>query len=235
MKKKPIKPSRSGICFLIPIVFSLAAMWNMAGQQPQTNRAFRTTSLIGERFEPKSLKEAREFYDNTLVRETLPAEEYPEGNWGPVTNGLRMSIRFYQTTFTNGEPIHAIILWRNVGADPGYFSSASWENYPFELYLSHEGNKIKPLMPRLNQDPASFDGSAGGSTVEPGTQWRFNLRLDKIFDLNHPGTYELKAKRGDFSVKDKRNVMVQSGTARFQIQPKPTDSTETKSESRVEH
>jgi hypothetical protein len=48
------------------------------------------------------------------ARESLPASEYPEGNWGTPQNGFQLSMRLNQHTFTNGEPIVATILLRNV-------------------------------------------------------------------------------------------------------------------------
>jgi hypothetical protein len=47
-------------------------------------------------------------------RESLPAEDFHEGNWGNITDGLRLSLRLVKDTYTNGEPITAILLFRNV-------------------------------------------------------------------------------------------------------------------------
>jgi hypothetical protein len=47
------------------------------------------------------------------TRESLPAKDFPEGNWGESVNGLQLSLRFGKHLFTNGEPITAILLARN--------------------------------------------------------------------------------------------------------------------------
>jgi hypothetical protein len=160
-------------------------------------------------------------YEKLLAREALPAEQDPEGNWGAVTNGLQMSVRLYQRQFTNGQPVRVTILWRNVGSTPNWFTSATWENYTFDLSLFRDGMEIKPVMPRLNQE-ASHDGSVGGGLVEPHTQWRFGLRLDKIFDLSKPGAYQLRAEREAHG--EGRSVFkLRSGTARFQVVAKPPE------------
>lgn len=53
-----------------------------------------------------------------IPRECLPAKDFSEGNWGQVTNGCQVSLRFSKQAFTNGEPIEGIILMRNVTNQP---------------------------------------------------------------------------------------------------------------------
>jgi hypothetical protein len=50
----------------------------------------------------------------TNTRECLPAKDFPEGNWGEPKHGYQLSLRFIKTTFTNGEPVMATILVRNL-------------------------------------------------------------------------------------------------------------------------
>ena len=46
--------------------------------------------------------------------ESLPAEKFPEGNWGQITNGCQLSLRFTQNTYKQGNSITAILLLRNL-------------------------------------------------------------------------------------------------------------------------
>ena len=49
-----------------------------------------------------------------------PAEDDPEGHWGAPSEGYQLSIRLEKETFTNGEPITASVLLRNVSDRPLY-------------------------------------------------------------------------------------------------------------------
>ena len=59
-----------------------------------------------------------------------------------------MSVRLYQTNFTTGEPVSAVVLLRNVGQTPFEDGGASGVNYPYFLSLSRDGEKHEPLVPR---------------------------------------------------------------------------------------
>src|ERR1700743_1259734 len=73
-----------------------------------TNVLFLTSNgpLYGKH--SKQLQEAKK------TKESLPADQFPEGNWGLVTNGFQLSLRFEKPSFNPGEPVAAIILLRNV-------------------------------------------------------------------------------------------------------------------------
>jgi hypothetical protein len=163
----------------------------------------------------KSVEEFREIIkkqpDSKYRDEVLPSADDPQGNWGAITNGIQLSIRFYQTNFTNGGPVFAVILWRNAGeTSHGLDIARAVERYPFDLSLSHDGKPEKALVSRF--DPDWRDHSFGGPSarpIKPQTQIRFVLELDKIFDLREPGLYEITAER------DK----ARSGVAAFRMFP----------------
>lgn len=52
------------------------------------------------------------------AKDARPAEDDPEGNWGQISEGFQLSIRLSKNTFTNGEPVSASILLRNVSDKP---------------------------------------------------------------------------------------------------------------------
>ena len=183
----------------------------------QTNMLFRTTSIDGS--EGISLEELKMRTAGKLSgiysRETLPADQFPEANWGQLTNGIRVSVRTSdtnlnsKTNFTVGRPLHIAILLRNESENVVRYTAAHWINYPFALTLTRNGTRIAPRIPSV--EGGAHDGSVFGRSVPPGSQHREILRLDKIYDLSLPGDYEVSAelKRGSWSAR--------SGTAKFQL------------------
>ncbi len=175
-----------------------------AGADVLTNGVFRTVGNVShDELEEIALKRPSGKY----AQEKLPPEKDPGGNWGPLTNGIQMSARLYITNFAVGDPVPAVILWRNAGGKTMDFSLDSRENYRFDLYLRRNGKVLEPRIPRFR--PGGY-GSMSDGEIEPGTQFKETERLDEIFDLSVPGVYNLEA--GSFGTR--------SGTARFVIYPK---------------
>jgi len=183
-------------------------------QAESTSQAFETTSFAGKIF-PEEPNRALGELQGIYARETLPAEQFPEGNWGVSTNGTRMSIRICSTTLTSktnltlGQPVYVAILVRNDGEDPVNLVRAAWFNYPFIFSMKRDGEEVSPLIPPLK--PGGRDGSVGRNRIVPGTQHREVLRLDKIYDLSIPGEYEVSAEWRQ------RSWSVKSGVARFTL------------------
>jgi hypothetical protein len=183
----------------------------------QTSMLFRTTSIDGS--EGISLEELKMRTSGELsgmyARETLPADQFPEANWGHLTNGIRVSVRTSdtnlnsQTNFTVGKPLHIAILLRNESEDVVRYTAAHWINYPFVLTLTRSGTRIAPRIPSVEGGP--HDGSVFGRSVPPGSQHREILRLDKIYDLSQPGDYEISA------AFEQRGWRAKSGAAKFRI------------------
>lgn len=131
--------------------------------------------------------------------ESRPAAEDSSGNWGPVTEGFQMSIRLKKSRFTNGEPIRATILLRNVSDQTlGYFASIPKGN-ELQLLASRNGQKLY-----RNNEPrpgATFperlkqvkNGIEWTPTLEPGTQRESLEELTNAFDLSKNGEYTVQA------------------------------------------
>ena len=209
----------AGIVFLPPLIFICIT----ANAEPLTNQLFRTTSTGGVTPESDIKELLMKGANARYGQEMLPAEEDPEGNWGPSTNGMQMSARFYQTNFTVGQPVPVVILLRNVGKENVSIGSASWVNYPYFLILKHDEKEIEPLVPPVK--PGTHDGSAWSGAIKPKTQRRDVLRLDTIFDLSQLGAYELIAERGGIRNNGVRVVKAYSGVAKFWIVPKAETKT----------
>src|SRR5208283_2339530 len=88
------------------LVLLLAAIISVSGAG-DTNKVFLTEDGFLRVDRARKLEEAKK------SKESLPAEEFPEGNWGTVTNGFQLSLRFEKTAFARGEPIVAVLLLRN--------------------------------------------------------------------------------------------------------------------------
>ena len=117
--------------------------------------------------------------------ESRPAIEDPEGHWGQPTNGFQLSLRFEKQTFTNGEPIVAVMLIRNVTNAP----------------LTH----FKPTYVKVTRDGQPLKRKNGNgldlieitmwpeTTLFPQTQHRYQENLNQSYDLNESGGYVFQA------------------------------------------
>lgn len=125
--------------------------------------------------------------DKGGTNEYFPAEQFPEGNWGKATNDLQLSLRFNKSIYTNGEPIVATILIRNVG------------NRHAEYVAIHVGGKDGPVrFIATSIDNHELDPVQGGpvsalsDAVAAGKQRKFVERFDKDYFLTN-GTYFVQA------------------------------------------
>jgi len=119
------------------------------------------------------------------MQESLPAKDFPEGNWGTTNNGIQMSIRFNKTLYTNGEPITATILARNVTTNRISYPvcTISGRDGPINfLVLTEKGEAMKTK----EFFPAICSSSIAYLWLE--TQRKFVENVDGQFDLTN-GTY----------------------------------------------
>ena len=77
------------------------------------------------------------------AKDSRPTEDDPEGNWGQISEGFQLSIRFSKDTFTNGEPVIASILLRNVS------------DRPITYYVSYPKDDEMKLSVRRGQEQLS--------------------------------------------------------------------------------
>jgi hypothetical protein len=124
-------------------------------------------------------------------RESLPAKDFPEGNWGDVAGGFQLSLRFEKTTFTNGEAIIATLLMRNVTNDDAYLS---FSTFPVGYGDGPIGFKVVSAA-GVELMQHQFVGGAGGAYYQwllTGTQTKYVEHLDSRFDLTN-GEYTIQA------------------------------------------
>jgi hypothetical protein len=126
-------------------------------------------------------------------QESMPACDFTEGNWGPVYGGFQLSLRFQKQTFTNGEPITAILLIRNVTNSSMYLH---FDLFPVGYMDGPIGfrvlNDIGEPIPQHQYNAGVWSG--GARCLATGTQAKFQESLDQRFDLSN-GTYSVQAIR----------------------------------------
>lgn len=115
--------------------------------------------------------------------ESRPAIKDPQGNWGEATNGFQMSIRLAKTNYSAGEPVTAIVLIRNVAQkSETYFR-------PVGIVAMRNGNVLK----RKN-GTGPFEITVPPQTsLFPQTQHRYQIEINKDYDLGESGNYTFQA------------------------------------------
>ncbi|HTR43384.1 MAG TPA: hypothetical protein VMH87_17365 [Pseudomonadales bacterium] len=133
---------------------------------------------------PQKVEEAKK------SKESLPAAAYPEGNWGNVQNGFQLSMRLKKISFTNGEPIVATILLRNVTNQILSYPliNIAGRDGPIGLVIvDDKGNDILP-----ESDDITII-SAHESSIFPGTQKKFVELLNQTSAFKTNKNYSVYA------------------------------------------
>lgn len=125
----------------------------------------------------KKIKEA----ENS--KECRPADEDPEGHWGTPSKGLQLSLRFEKQTFTNGEPIEAVILIRDITNQPVVYFR------PTRVKAMKDGKVLK----RKDDTGVIIITMPPETTLFAQTQQKNHERLDQIYDLSQDGKYVFQA------------------------------------------
>ena len=160
------------------------------------------------------------------AKDSRPAEDDPEGHWGTVSEGFQLSIRFEKATFTNGEPVVASIILRNVSERPLTYWVTTLGRET-EVALARGQQRI-PRKDELKSNATFAErlshldvGSAWDCTSPVGTQRKFRVELDKIFDLTTNGQYIAQATRSVLKLDLTGEVKLTSGKAVFHIADPP--------------
>ncbi len=219
------------------LICLIAAVSTATGFPADTNNLFLTDDgLLFQGFgsdrspDPEKVKAAR------LLKECRPAAQDPEGNWGSVSEGFQMSLRFEKDSFEAGEPIPATIIIRNVAQQFLWYPDYSPKRLNIKLFVI---NGEKKLIPRRDEPKGELTfqerlkyaiTSVDRMPVYAGTQRKHVLDLNELFDLSTAGTYVIYASRvvPKNDNDDKRSVVV-SGNVMIRItnQKKISDQTTT--------
>lgn len=122
------------------------------------------------KIKPEKIKEALK------VRECLPAEKFPEGNWGVEQNGFQISMRLGSTNVTIGSPTVATILIRNVTNQAIAYRVVNILGQPGPIEICAEDDHgVKIDFP----DDILTVISMHDQKIHPGTQRKYMEGLDK--------------------------------------------------------
>jgi len=180
----------------------------------ETNVFYINDSGHGEFRNPKNIQAAK------AARESLPAKDFPEGNWGAVQDGFQLSLRFEKQSFTNDEPIVATVLLRNVtNSDVSLNYSqlpVGYSDGPISFQI------ISGAGSNMPQHKYEVDGVINGALpgLFHGTQAKFSEHVDKRFDLTN-GAYSIRAVTSGWvglGTPSRKEVEVKSAEVKIDIQ-----------------
>lgn len=125
--------------------------------------------------------------------ESRPSDDYLQGNWGQATNGFQLSLRFGKSIFTNGEPIMATILMRNITDTPQTYYR------PIKIIVEKDGKVLR----RKNESGLLESHAPPMKTLFPQTQDKYIRNIQRIYTLSSDGKYLVQAVSGRPSVSSK--------------------------------
>lgn len=169
-------------------------------QQPTLTNVFPTNLFLTDENRLFSYKNGERVVDTRRVQqaekcsESRPAEQDPEGHWGKVVDGFQLSLRFEKQEFTNGEPVWATILLRNVSDRQLTYIAEEVAGRPSPIHVSVWTQQGK-LNLKTNHAVIPIV-SVRSASLYPRTQHRYRLRLDRYYDLSKVGAYSAQAEYG---------------------------------------
>jgi hypothetical protein len=140
--------------------------------------------------------------------ESVPPDQDPEGNWGPVVGRFQVSVRMKKDTYATGEPIVARVIVRNVSDTPTSFWCMSG-CVPFDITLLDDSGR-----PQLLKNPR-WMGSSGPLQLAPASQWKLHATLHQYPELTNVGTHTFQYTRPIMT--ETGLVKVTSGPVKFQL------------------
>src|SRR5215471_9612354 len=109
----------SSLVWILALTIGCLLCWDLVlAQEAKTNEVFVTTdgSMITDlsgnvSFPPEVIQAALK------APECRPADQYPNGNWGEVTEGFQLSVRFPTNHYSPGDSVVATVILRNVSTN----------------------------------------------------------------------------------------------------------------------
>jgi hypothetical protein len=153
--------------------------------------------------------------------ESKPENEDPKGNWGSPSEGFRMSLRLAKPYYTNGEPIEAVVLLRNISQETltYFFYGPDWSlQFSVSDSQNHSVKDIHPNEP-WPLGPKPLD-------VFPHTQRRLVFRIDNHFKFPSPGDYSVKVEAKVPRLDKNGEADASSGMATLKIAGSPQETSQ---------
>jgi len=153
----------------------------VAVQTTNTNYFFVTTFSDGRY--PDEVEASRN------AKESRSADDDLEGNWGTVSEGFQLSVRFDKPVYAFGESITAMIVLRNVSVEDLQYHELLGLGRDFKmLVVNEQGRALADLAEHSR-------GKIRRQTLFKGTQHRFEVNLERRFDLRAPGEHVISVTR----------------------------------------
>lgn len=158
------------------------------------------------------------------LAECKPAASDPAGNWGLPLGGFQMSVRFTASRQTNGSPISASVIMRNV-ADSGRDWPLDRGVPPENIFYELEGGGDKQ---HSEITPRDIITRSPGLIFSKRIQRKYEVRLDKLFKFTQPGHYRIRCWTEviDHERAPTKTVQLFSGWASFEIVSNVGDQTQ---------
>jgi hypothetical protein len=191
----------------------------------QTNGFYITDESLLGREKPGHFS-AEQIEAAKHAKDSRPAQDDPEGNWGAVSEGFQLSLRLEKNSFTNGEPIKVLVILRNVSDKSLEFLISTYGDPQIAFTLMKGQDVLKRLDDAtgtnfLDSVRKIRTESLITSECLPGTQRKFTFDLNPIYDLSAPGNYEIQANKTIAKLKERARAELISGKAEFQIKVQP--------------
>ena len=137
--------------------------------------------------DPQKLEEAK------TNCESWPAKDFPGGNWGELTNGFQVSLRFDKQIYTDKEPVQSIVLVRNITNRNIVFYDSNEASLAAINYLVYDesGQFMAPKPKYIGQRISS----GGMNVIRAERQLRYVDNLNEAYDLPR-GNYLVQASIG---------------------------------------
>ena len=166
------------------LLTALILSTSLATVLAETNQFYLTDDFVthyGDTlpFTPEQIESAKH------AKDCRPAEQDPEGHWGQPTEGFQLSIRLQKESFTNGEPVTACVILRNVSGRLLRYLTARFDDPMSKIVLMRGQERVpgknepKPGATFAERLKALHAGSLGSFQSPAGTQRKFLIELDK--------------------------------------------------------
>ena len=156
-------------------------------------------------------------------KECRPAKDDPDGNWGPICDGLQMCIRFESDAVPMGQPVQASVILRNVTNEMRHLiMQVPPYDKLLELKVLDRSGTI--VSRRREKTKGSFLENlqqviqqSRPIVVRPGTQYIGKLEVRDFVDLSRASDYTVWATRRIPDPDRKRTNEVITGRAKIRI------------------
>jgi hypothetical protein len=233
---KPVIPSlsmKTDAHILLLLLFLVTAPHARADGEPPSSQpnAGRTNVFSLTQSDIKDeTGEEQAYYANCLTHhvtmpETLPSNLDTNGNWGPETNGLQLSLRFHDKNYTLGDQVPAIIILRNLEQTSRSLLLANSSSLWITVLLCYDSSTYSPerenfiLKRRHYYLPISSPPHGLSSQkFSQMSEKMVVLDLNRLFDLKQTRNYTASAICRVYSPVTKSVLYeLESGTASFSL------------------